>query len=277
MLYFLYHGGYETGRNLSGELTKKMGSNFRAIKSLASIRKRFKKGDSLIRWGTTRRRERDNLFSRNGGMVLNSAESILRNTNKLNSLYLFRKAGLNISKIWTDKHSIDIFPVLGRDKNHTGGKDIVIIEGSSLKKYNDYSKIPNKDFYVEFLRSKTEYRVHVFNEEVIRVTKKVFRGHDKDGAYVEEKGVIKNDTFGWGHSHIELDEVSDDIKDASIKATKAIGLNFAAIDLLVGSSDGKPYILEANSSPRLNTIGLEIYVDKISELFKNKIHTNWGW
>ncbi len=267
-VYLLYHGGYETGQNLSTELKKKLPKNFKPLTSLAGIRPEH--GDSLIRWGTTRKEEKDDSFIRAGGKVLNSAHAIMRNTNKLNSIKIFKKAGLNTARVFENKRDIDRFPVLGRDRNHHGGLDIVIIEGNNNLRLNDFNKIPTKDYYVEFIPSKVEYRVHVFDGEVIRVTKKVFKGHDRDGKPVTSKGSIKNDTYGWGMSNIDIDGFKEEYQEHAIRAVKAIGLNFGAVDMLIGANDNKPYILEVNSSPRLNTIGLDIYSKKISSIFEER-------
>ncbi len=268
-IYFLYHSGYETGENLSNEVLDRLGEdNFKPITSLARIHP--KRNDILIRWGSTRRDFKDNEFLNNGGRVLNLASSILRNTNKLRSLSIFRNDGINVPDFYTSKREIKSFPVLGRDKNHHGGLDIVIIEGNPILQYNDLNKVPDKDFYVKYIPSRMEYRVHVFNNEIIRVTKKAFRGHDRDGKVIEEKGIIKNDTYGWGHKHIELDEFPEEYSEIAIKAVKSMKLDFGAVDLLIAKQDDKPYILEVNSCPRLNSIGLEIYADKISSLLGYK-------
>ena len=156
MLYFLYHKGYETGENLAEVLSKKINDrSFTPITSLRRLpRKKIANGDSLIRWGSTRRKEKDDIFIEKGGRVLNLANSIIRNTNKFNSLRTFRNHGVNVPVVHVDKYKINKFPVLGRNTSHHGGLDIVIIKGSSIRERNNYDKIPNKDFYSEFIPSK---------------------------------------------------------------------------------------------------------------------------
>ncbi len=267
MIWFVYHRGYETGVTLGKSLKQKLGKKFIALKGFRLIkRQNIKPGDFLVRWGTTRNKEKDDMFLSRGAEILNPADSILRNTNKLRSLKLFKEAGLNVAKIFTDKYSIDRFPVLGRDRNHHGGLDIVIVKGNNILELNNFDKIPDKDFYVEYIPSSAEYRVHVFNNRVARVTKKVFRGHDREGNEISEKMMIKNDTYGWGHQHIEMEEFSKEFQEAALKAVRAIGLGFGAVDLLISAVNGKPYILEVNSCPRLNSIGLDIYTEMISSL-----------
>lgn len=264
MIYIKFHSGYETGRNLLASL-KDSGVNVRRFKQ-DSLNK-LKKDDIVVRWGDSSDGEVDSVIVNKGAKVLNQSLAIIRNTNKLKSLEVFGKSGLNVPKIYTDKTKIKTFPVLGRDRHHHGGLDIVIINGNNHGN-NNYNLIPDKDFYTGFLDSKKEYRVHVFDGEIIRITRKVFRGHDKDGNETE-KGLIKNDTFGWGHSNVDPENLLHSHGKAAIDVVKAIGLDFGAVDLLIDKND-VPYILEVNSSPRLNTIGLEVYTNRIINLSKSK-------
>lgn len=261
MIYLKYHSGYETGKNLLEELNKSI-----LVKKYKN--QHLNQNDVVVRWGDTSNSEIDGVLSQN--RILNKASAISKNTNKLKSLKLFGSSGLNIPKIFESKQAINRFPVLGRDKNHHGGLDIVIINGSNDGN-NNLNKIPNKDFYVEVIKSIREYRVHIFNDEVIRVTRKVFRGHDKDGVPVTQEGIIKNDTYGWGHNNVNVDNLNPEFISASKKALKAIGLDFGAVDLLISTNE-KPYVLEVNSSPRLNSIGLEIYAEAIKNYVDNIFH-----
>lgn len=253
MIYFLYHGGYETGENLGAALKEELGSRIKVLKGLRKMTKPHSR-DTLIRWGTTAYREKDELF----GNVWNSASSILRNTNKLRTFDHFRDADLDVPKIFRNKRDIDTFPVLGRSIHHHGGMDIVKINGSRFLDRNDFSRIPNKDFYVEFIPSREEYRVHVFRGEIVRVTRKVFRGVNRDGETVRENE-IKNDVNGWGHQNVAVENLREEYGEAAVKAVEAIGLDFGAVDLLI-SRNRTPYPLEVNSCPRLNSVGIEKYV-----------------
>lgn len=264
MIYFKYHGGYETGENLLNEL-----KNETKVTRIRESRPRIvNREDVFVRWGDTSCEEIDNYFLKVGAKVLNKASDILKNTNKLKTLNIFKQNGLNVPKIYMRKEEINKFPVLGRDKHHTGGTDIVVIHGNTGGR-NNLSKIPNKDFYIDLIPAKEEFRVHVFNGSIIRVTRKVFRGRDKDGNLVEQENIVKNDTYGWGHANVSLDNLSPINKKACIKAIELTGLNFGAIDLLIEKSTQKPYVLEINSCPRLNTIGQSIYVDSIIRSTKN--------
>ncbi len=228
-----------------------------------------KKGDMLVRWGFSGEPEVDASFKARGGIVLNQGNSISRNTNKLRTLELFKKSGLNTPTIFMDRNQINKFPVLGRDRHHAGGKDIVVINGDNRgSSFNNLSKIPKKDFYIEFIKARKEYRVHVFRGKVIRVQKKVFRGEDENGKKIE-RNEIKNSTYGWGMSLVDIDGFERAYIDASLKALDSIDLDFGAVDLLIGIND-RPYPLEANSSPRLNDNGIELYAKEIVKAYNRK-------
>lgn len=270
MLYLIYHAGYETGDNLSQALKENI-DYFKKIRFNLNFKK-IRKTDLFIRWGDTRDKELDDSIVRAGATILNKATAILRNTNKLKSLDILKRENINVPNIFTRKDDINTFPVLGRDRSHHGGTDIVFINGNKYGN-NDYSKIPTKDFYTEFIPSDIEYRVHVFCGEIVRVTRKSFRGHDKDGNIVEKKSVIRNDTFGWGHSHIDIDSfVEAHPKSAKIalRAVSAIGLDFGAVDIIIAKENNQPYVLEVNSCPRLNSIGIDLYVDLIKTKYEER-------
>lgn len=270
MFIFLYKGGFETGESMGVFMSENL-RNFRATKNLARVvrrRGKIKPTDVLMRWGTTKDPELDRSFISAGAVVLNKASGIENNTNKLNSLVLFKKNGVNVPRFYKNKNDIERFPVLGRKFNHKGGKDIIIINGSLNRAANDYSKIPDRHFYTEFIPSKAEYRVHIFCGKVIRVTKKVFRGHDRFDQQISDKCIIRNDTFGWGHHAVteqEMQEISSEAINNCIIAVKAVGLDFGAVDLLIGN-DNKPYVLEVNSCPRLNSIGIDVYLKAIKDV-----------
>lgn len=253
MKYLLYHRGYETGELLLDTLNAK-GLQFKGVTNPDAIRN-VTNQDFLVRWGNSSSQEIDQLFGPR--RVMNLSAAIRRNTNKLLCFDIFRQAGIQCPKVYRTKHEITTFPVLGRDINHRSGLDIVIIDGSNRGR-NDMSKVPNKDFYVEFLKSSQEFRVHVFDGQVVRVTRKVFRGVNKDGQVVINQGKIKNDIYGWGHANVNIENVSQVYKNICINAVKAIGLDFGAVDLLIDLA-GRPFALEINTCPSLNQIGLDIY------------------
>lgn len=259
------HNGYETYGNLSEALERELGDRF--SENLDD----FENRDTILaRWGTGREEGIDMApFSR----VLNKGRSINRNVNKLLSLKIMKAARISVPDFFERKEDITSFPVLGRDSHHHGGTDVVIINGSNMSpiwRYNRLSNIPNKNFYTKIIQSREEFRVHVFLGNVIRVTKKVYRGQTRNGEIVEAKSIIRNDTYGWGHANVDIANLPRTHVDISIAALRALDLDFGAVDLIVDLS-GRPYILEVNTAPHLNEVGIDIYVQQFSKLIRSKL------
>ncbi|MGD2200806.1 MAG: RimK family alpha-L-glutamate ligase [Candidatus Bathyarchaeota archaeon] len=65
-------------------------------------------------------------------------------------------------------------------------------------------------------------------------------------------------------------QLEERLKDISIRATKAIGLEYSGVDILLSEEDGEAYVIELNSTPGWQ--GLQTVTDeKISSLIVNHI------
>lgn len=82
-----------------------------------------------------------------------------------------------------------------------------------------------------------------------------------------EKDFRTNYSLGGKVSGIEID---DKIKDIACRAANSVGCHWCGVDIMIDSKDGKPYILEVNSSPGTEgisqAIGKPIVGDVISYL-----------
>jgi ribosomal protein S6--L-glutamate ligase len=73
-------------------------------------------------------------------------------------------------------------------------------------------------------------------------------------------------------------EISDEIKDIACKAANAVGCHWCGVDIMIDSKDGKPYILEVNSSPGTEGISKAIgrpIVDDVIDYVSDK--KNWSY
>ncbi len=275
MLYLLFHSGFETGDNLTQSLQDRLNSNeftplSRRVDADRLLRRaNINSSDILIRWGDSYLPELDDTFIRRGAKVINKSSSVIRNTNKLRSLELFQQAGLNTPRFWRNKRDIRCFPVLARNRQHSRGTDIKIVNGNNYNlSANNFDRIPDADYYVELLSQIRELRIHVFNDKVIAATRRFFSGENLEGQQVQERGVIKSSTFGFSHETVEIEDIEESYLDSAKKAIRAIGLNFGAVDLLISRDRELPYPLECNSAPRLSDLRLEVYTEELVNLVK---------
>ena len=141
----------------------------------------------------------------------------------------------------------------------SGGEGIVVIR--------EGDPVPSADLYVRYVPKRREYRVHVFNGKAIAVQQKRKRnGVEQD----DDQALIRNAANGWVFCVDNVEYVNEEneqaVKAESVKAVKALGLDFAAVDIIVGRDDNKPYVLELNTAPGLESpTVIAAYVAAIKE------------
>jgi ribosomal protein S6--L-glutamate ligase len=73
-------------------------------------------------------------------------------------------------------------------------------------------------------------------------------------------------------------EISDEIKEIACRAANSVGCHWCGVDIMIDSKDGKPYILEVNSSPGTEGISKAIgrpIVNDVIEYVEDK--NNWSY
>ena len=219
--------------------------------------------DLLIRWGSTASAKI------NPKKVLNKKDSIALAANKFESLIKMQQAEVPVPKtvaleMLAEPTLAEVFkkglklPVLARDTHHTRGKDILLcLQNKDLRRALRWGR----NFLVEYISTEREYRVHVFNGEIIRTSQKVLMSRDEYLPYIRNDD--HNHTFR--NPRKQLTQLQ---KDVAIKAVQVLGLDFGAVDMVIGD-DGNPYVLEVNTGPSLTVeAGLEIYTNKFKTLIK---------
>lgn len=217
----------------------------------------FRPNDVLINWGNS------SLSPRGYPKIINSAIAISRAANKVASFQHFKEQGVpsvewttdkDVAKLWLDKGHT----VYGRKKvsAHSG-------EGICILTYDNRSWDDCR-LYTKGVLKAHEYRVHVFNNNIIDVQKKRRRSG------TEGSDMIKNLANGWVFCR---DDVAPPyaLYDACIKAVASLGLSFGAVDVLYKERDNKVYVLEVNTSPGLQGETLESYKNVINKLLRSNI------
>jgi len=137
------------------------------------------------------------------------------------------------------------FPWLARKLRHTKGKDIVVCktlaDACIVRRNGEHS------FFSVWIPTDTEYRVWVFKNKALAVYEKQYKG---DGEY---EGFCRNRRFGFSFEKRDDLRGQATIESPCIKAVKALGMDWGAVDILKGK-DGKYYVLEVNSMPHIDTI-----------------------
>lgn len=196
-----------------------------------------------LRWGTA---EHASLTS-----VMQPCEAIARAGNKLVSLQCFKRDGVPCPEFATTIPSSRDVVWFGRATHGMCGTDIRIILPGDIYP-------PRCQFYTKFIPNTREYRIHVFGEKVLGVM----------GKYLDVQGItnaeyIKNLSHGY-RFRTPSKQLKPDRADAAVAAVRALGLDFGAVDLIIGV-DGKAYVLEVNTAPALAPLTFEKYVAAFKE------------
>jgi glutathione synthase/RimK-type ligase-like ATP-grasp enzyme len=228
---------------LGSEGCKSLAQSIGAIRTKAT--KRFKRDVVLCNWGRSDLVPRGHPFK-----VLNASDKVIRATNKLLCLNRLAEAGVarvehttssDVVRQWLTVPGTIVY---GRILlNASQGKGIVIIS-----KPEEIVWCP---MYTKGILKAHEYRVHVFGNKIIDVTKKRRRNE------IERNDYIKNLSNGWVYCRDGIN-IPECITTTAKSAVGALGLDFGAVDILLRRD--VPFVLEINTAPGLAGTTLNRYV-----------------
>jgi hypothetical protein len=139
------------------------------------------------------------------------------------------------------------------------GAGITIVEG--------HAELPHVPLYVKYIPKDSEYRVHIFNNEVIDVQRKVrdpnrevsdwkVRSHQNGFIYVRS-----------GSNGLYKDTAPSDVLEQAKKALASSGLTFGAVDVIWNNARNCAYVLEVNTAPGLEGQTVGVYADAIRRYY----------
>lgn len=243
-------------------VTRKTGQRLRDYLGVPGGENCTEQYDLVIRWGSRRS------ITTPGDAVLNPRQQIRANTDKRNSLDVLSDAGVTVPAysdyardVGSPHGDSDLsYPVLGRSQNHSQGADInLILQQRDLE-------LTDNDFFVQYEPTQMEYRVQVFDGEIVKVHEKrleteaandedytpYIRNHQKNWVFVNERG-----------------STPDAVREQAIEAVDALDLDFGAVDVIhtedTARSDAEVQVLEVNTAPTLDENNLRRYGEQIKD------------
>ena len=154
--------------------------------------------------------------------------------------------------------------VVARQKltRHSGEGIVIVDKGGTL---------PAAPLYVEYVPKDAEYRVHVFNGEVIDVQRKI-----KDPEVAEPKNwAVRSHHNGFifarrgGSGELHKDSCPKDVLNQALRAMACSGLTFGGVDVLFNTKRDKAYVLEINTACGLEGETPHIYAAAIRKYFES--------
>lgn len=242
-MFFAYHRRSKpTGELLAAMLQLPHGLDFIPHPS---------ENDTLIRWGSRINSYMDDEFS----TVVNNCEALALCSDKIAATEAMDIAGINVPEYSDDPFALIEqfgYPLLGRKRHHARGTDIkLILQERDLRRPCDY--------YVRYIPTNREYRVHVVAGEVIRI----------QGKYLDIRAQqvpwMRNYATGYRFRTPRM-RLREDRLEASVAAVKSLGLDFGAVDLIV-ADDGSCYVLEVNTAPSCSPLTLGAYATALHKHF----------
>jgi len=247
MLIYPYKPGSKGGKALAKSIGAKR------IKHKGS---RFRGGPNktVINWGATELPEQVTKCK-----VINPPEAVLRAADKLQ----FFKAmegqdltpafctGLQEASEWVSDGKIVVCRTMLRANS---GRGIVIAEKED--------ELVHAPLYVEYIKKKEEYRVHVYKGDCFDIQRKARRADTPD-EQVNWRVRNHDNGFIFAREGVNESPYAERLHELARNSCCVLGLDFGAVDIIWNERRERGYVLEVNTAPGLEGTTLEKYLGMI--------------
>lgn len=193
--------------------------------------------------------------------MLNKPEAVRRASSKLETFNRLGSVGVPIPHFTTDRQMAEMYMDNGDWEvcycrtltRANSGRGIVVA--------NSVEEVVDAPLYVKGITGgRREYRVHVFEGEVIRLQQKKRRTETAGDGY-EANNEVRNLAGGWVFTSEDITPIVDGAEQSAVDAVQALGLDFGAVDVI--TQRGQHWILEVNTACGLEGSTLEAYAEAI--------------
>ncbi len=132
--------------------------------------------------------------------------------------------------------------------------------GSGICVCDDLTSLPDAPLYTLYIKKRKEFRVHVFNGQVIAVYEK----RRKVGQHADP--IVRSHNRGWVFCKQDLSE-PDGLRDLAITAVGTLGLDFGGVDIIWNEHQNQCYVLEVNTAPGFSPTTGDAYATAIQSLY----------
>lgn len=241
---------YKQGSRSARALADAVGG--RVLKTDGTSRYRYRSRDLIVNWGSTQ----DIGIIPHGFMgvqvaeYLNDPEDVRKAADKLEAFRLMQEAGVSVPSFWTRREDIpnNAYPIVCRTiLNGHSGAGIVIADTPE--------QLVNAPLYVQYVKKQNEYRIHVFNGNVIAVQRKA---RSREVADENVNWRVRNQHNGFVFVRDGVNPPDDALVQARA-AIVSLGLDFGAIDIVFNQHLNRAFTLEVNTAPGLEGTTVEDY------------------
>lgn len=205
-------------------------------------------------------KEPPNIYAKN---ILNfDLDAITIASNKIICRRKLEENNICIPKTWYRVKNAKP-PYIIRQQYHSMGQNIEIVKKEREHKFRQVSLRNERGLYFsELLDVDKEYRAFVLNGGVFLIFDRDWQGSLKETLLQRDSLRTNNLDFNRREAS---DDISEEYKENCIKAMKAIGLDYGAVDFVIDKK-GKMYILELNTRPFMDG---KIVQDALKKAFQD--------
>ena len=138
-------------------------------------------------------------------------------------------------------------------------------EGRGIVVAETPEQIVAAPLYTKYTKKRKEFRVHVFNGQVIDVQEKRKRREHTD----ERDTRIRNVANGYVFCRDAITE-PEGLRTLAVVATQAVGYQMGAVDIGYNERDNRCFVLEVNSTPGMEGTTLQKYADAIINWYRSQ-------
>jgi hypothetical protein len=179
-------------------------------------------------------------------LVYNKPHRVATAINKLAAFQAMKEGEVRVPEFTTKLEAADDIWFARTSITGSAGAGIVVIRKNE--------SIPQAPLYTRYVKKKEEYREHVaFGRPIFSQLKL----RQNDAEQDKDQKLIRNHGNGWVFGPRPLDSIPSDVKEQAVKAIAALGLDFGAVDIIVGKKDSLAYVLEVNTAPGIESEGLK--------------------
>lgn len=193
----------------------------------------------IIRWGNAIQ------IDTPGSIIYNEAKAIALASNKKRSREVFIENEISTPRPVTPNSTSISYPIIARPSTHAKGRNFVVL--NNLSEFTRHYNInePQGWYYSEFVDKVREFRIHCAHGKILNYLEKP---NPSNGSIAWNRARNGGDPF----ENVKWSDYNMACGIEAIKATRALGLDFAGIDVML-DREGRAYVLEANTSPTLNS------------------------
>lgn len=217
------------------------------------------------------------------GLEINSAEACVRSNNKIKMKEAFAENEVKTAE-WLKVSELSYngdnneeefsnwscYPSIIKHIHSCRGEGIFYIEDvvDLFDFIEDHKNELDRYIIEKYYTYNKEYRLHVNENGCFYACRKMLKNdaeerwhrHDNNSIWILPENELFAKPLNW-----------EDIVAESIKAMKSVGLDLCAVDVKVQSKKETPkfIILETNSGPSLGEVGVNKYIEELTNLIEN--------